>query len=58
MKKCRVWTKDTNGYTCHTEWQTWNQCKKYIKGRWGLWYSWAYISSAKDTANFIRYNGI
>ena len=47
--KYRVWTKDAfKEYpTCHTDWLTKTECKKYILGRWGHWPGWASISTAK-----------
>ena len=58
MEDHRVWTKNWDGtYTIMNDWSTKGQCKKMILGRWGHWPPWAYISKAKSTARFIRYNG-
>lgn len=54
----RVWTKDFNGkYTIMTDWQSYHKCKNMITGRWGHWPPFAFISKAKTTETFIRFNG-
>ena len=54
----RVWTKDFDEkYTIMTDWQSYSKCRKMIIGRWGHWPPFAFISKAKTTESFIRYNG-
>ena len=54
----RVWTKDFGGsYTIMTDWMTRSKCKKFIIGKWSHWPPFAYISKAKTTDQFIRFNG-
>ena len=54
----RVWTKNCDGgYSIMTDWMSRSKCKRFIKSRWGHWPPFAYISKARSTDNFIRYNG-
>jgi hypothetical protein len=54
----RVWTKDFNEkYIIMTDWQSYSKCRKMIIGRWKHWPPFAFISKAKTTESFIRYNG-
>ena len=54
----RLWTKDRDcSYSIMSDWQSYTQCKKQIIGRWGFWPGFAFISKAKTTETFIRYNG-
>ena len=54
----RVWTKNWDEtYSIMNDWTTYSQCKKLIIGKWRHWPPWAIISKAKNTENFIRYNG-
>ena len=44
----RVWTNDISGnITCHTDWLTRGECKKYMHGRWGYNTHACCISSAQ-----------
>ena len=54
----RVWTKNAfSEPSTLSDWKSYNECVKQIIGRWGHFPPFAFISKAKTTESFIRYNG-
>jgi hypothetical protein len=54
----RVWTKDfPDRLYCHTDWQSYGECRRFILARWRHWPPFAFISKCQDSTTFRRYHG-